>query len=349
MERVCICGGGSLGHVVAGYVAAHGGVEVNVLTRHPRLWSEALSVTTPGGATLTGKLHLVTDDASQALRDARVVLLCLPGYAIRPQLGVLAPLLRPGQLVGTVFSSTGFFFEAQEILPPHVGLWGFQRVPFIARTLHYGHKAALLGYKSAHKIAVERAGEADKARLCLRLEQILGQPVELLANHYEASFTNSNPILHPSRLHTLFSQWTPQVYYPMRPLFYEDWTDEASRLLIALDEELFALLGQLPVTPGFLTPILPYYESDSPQALTRKLRSIAGFRGILTPMVERPQGWQPQLSSRYFQEDFHHGLRYICQEARRRGVATPISDRVLSWGENMCALASAQSGEERRM
>lgn len=338
MERICICGGGALGHVVAGYVAARGQVEVNVLTRQPGLWNHELQVATPQGGGFCGRLHLVTDDVRLALAGARVVLLCLPGYAIRPQLQALAPWLEPGVLVGTVFSSTGFFFEAMDVLPAGVGLWGFQRVPFISRTLEYGHRAALLSYRSSHRIAVERTDEATKERFRLRLEQTLGQPVTLLANYYEVSFTNSNPILHPSRLYTLFSAWAPGVYYPTRPLFYEDWTDEASHLLVKLDEELFSLLDTLPVTPGFLTPILPYYESATPQALTRKIRSIASFRGITVPMEQHAQGWQPQLGSRYFQEDFHFGLRYICQEARRRGVAVPTAELVLQWGERVSGM-----------
>ena len=32
--NICICGGGGLGHVIAG-VAAHKGFNVSVLTRHP--------------------------------------------------------------------------------------------------------------------------------------------------------------------------------------------------------------------------------------------------------------------------------------------------------------------------
>ena len=32
--NICICGGGGLGHVIAG-VAAHKGFNVSILTRHP--------------------------------------------------------------------------------------------------------------------------------------------------------------------------------------------------------------------------------------------------------------------------------------------------------------------------
>ena len=35
MKKVCICGGGNLGHVVTGFLAANGDCEVSLLTRHP--------------------------------------------------------------------------------------------------------------------------------------------------------------------------------------------------------------------------------------------------------------------------------------------------------------------------
>lgn len=333
MMRVCICGGGSLGHVIAGYLSARKGVEVNVLTQRPAQWKHEMQVATPEGKVLKGTLHTVSDNPGQALDGATLVLLCLPGYAIKGELEKIRPYVNSQTYVGTVFSSTGFFFEALAVLAEDVPLWGFQRVPFIARTERYGEKAHLLGYKSGHKIAVERCEEKEAFRAMI--EHLFDAPVQLLNNHYEASFTNSNPILHPSRLYTMFRNWMPGVCYDHQFLFYEEWTDEASQLLIALDEELFRLLAKLPVAPDFLMPILPYYESTDAPRLTRKIRSIASFKGIRTPMIETEKGWQPDLSSRYFQEDFMYGLRYIHQQAHRQGVPVPVTDEVFAWGMQM--------------
>ena len=333
MKTVCICGGGSLGHVIAGYLSAKKGLRVNMLTRSPERWSAELQINTPEGEVLKGRLHTISDNPQEALLGAEVVLLCLPGYAIRGELEKIRPYVNRQTCVGSVFSSTGFFFEALELLDEDVPLWGFQRVPFIARTETYGQKARLLGYKTSHKIAVERSGDKEGFRAVI--EDLFGAPVQLLNNYYEASFTNSNPILHPSRLYTMFKDWTPEVYYDHQYLFYEEWTDEASKLLIKLDLELFRLLDKLPVAPDYLMPILPYYESADAPGLTRKIRSISSFKGIATPMIQTEKGWQPDLTSRYFQEDFLYGLRYIHQEAHRKGVAVPVMDEVYEWGVKM--------------
>lgn len=335
MKRICICGGGSLGHVIAGYLSAKKDVEVNILTQRPQLWKQELHISTPEGDTLHGRLHIISDNPQEALRNASIVLLCLPGYAIESALIKIKPYVNEHTYVGSVFSSTGFFFEALELFDEDVPLWGFQRVPFIARTEVYGESAHLLGYKNSHNIAIERCNDKDTFRTIV--EELFDAPVHLLNNYYEASFTNSNPILHPSRLYTLFKDWNTEIYYDHQFLFYEEWTNDASKLLITLDNELFSVLAKLPVAPDYLMPILPYYESHDAESLTRKIRSISGFKGIVTPMIFTEQGWQPDLSSRYFQEDFIYGLRYIHQEAHRLRLEVPMIDKVFDWGMKIMA------------
>ena len=83
--------------------------------------------------------------------------------------------------------------------------------------------------------------------------------------------TNSNPILHPARLYSMWKGWCEGRVYPDQTLFYEEWTDEASELLIAMDGEFQTLLGTLPVTKGNIPPILDYYESHDASSLTQKL------------------------------------------------------------------------------
>lgn len=335
MKTVCICGGGSLGHVIAGYLSAKKGIAVNILTQRPLQWSRELRISTPEGDILCGKLNVISDNPKEALCDASIVLLCLPGYAIKSELIKIKPYVSEHTYVGSVFSSTGFFFEALDLLDKDIPLWGFQRVPFIARTDVYGESAHLLGYKNSHNIAIEHCNDKEEFRKVI--EELFDAPVHLLNNYYEASFTNSNPILHPSRLYTLFKDWNSDTYYDHQFLFYEEWTNEASELLITLDNELSSVLAKLPVTPDYLMPILPYYESHDAESLTRKIRSISGFKGIKTPMIFTEQGWQPDLNSRYFQEDFMHGLRYIHQEAHRLGIEVPMTDKVFDWGMKLMA------------
>lgn len=330
MRGICICGGGSLGHVVAGYLAATKPVKVNVLTQRPERWSREIVVDTPDGRVLHGGLNVVSSDPAEALSGVDVVLLCLPGFAIRDELIKIRPYLNKDTYVGSVFSSTGFFFEAMKILGDDVPLWGFQRVPFIARTEEYGHSAHLLGYKSAHNIAVERCNDKEGFRALI--ESLFDAPVTLLSNYYEASLTNSNPLLHTSRLYTMFGGENEGRVFPRMILFYEEWTVEAAQLLIDMDEEFFTILRYLPVSEGYLPRILDYYESHDAESLARKLSSIQGFKGITSPMTETAEGWVPDFASRYFTEDFPYGLRYIWELAHQLNIDVPYIDKVYNWG-----------------
>ena len=330
MRGICICGGGSLGHVVAGYLAATKPVKVNVLTQRPERWSREIVVDTPDGKVLHGGLNVISCDPAEALSGVDVVLLCLPGFAIRDELIKIRPYLNKDTYVGSVFSSTGFFFEAMKLLGEDIPLWGFQRVPFIARTEEYGHSAHLLGYKSAHNIAVERCDDKEGFRALI--ESLFDAPVTLLSNYYEASLTNSNPLLHTSRLYTMFGGENEGRVFPRMILFYEEWTVEAAQLLIDMDEEFFTILRYLPVSEGYLPRILDYYESHDAESLARKLSSIQGFKGITSPMKETAEGWVPDFASRYFTEDFPYGLRYIWELAHQLNIDVPYIDKVYNWG-----------------
>ena len=143
MKKVCICGGGNLGHVVAGFLAAHGDCEVSLLTRHPDRWQQQLEITTPDGTILKGELKTISADPNEVVSPADIVLLCLPGFSIREVLQQIQPALTAGTAVGSVVCSTGFFFEAFKILSDQNPLFGFQRVPFISRLKEYGHSADL--------------------------------------------------------------------------------------------------------------------------------------------------------------------------------------------------------------
>lgn len=330
MINFCICGGGSLGHVIAGYLGANADVRVSMLTQRPQLWKNDIEVHTPEQTIIHGHIHTISSNPEDVIPQANIILLCLPGFAIKQQLQLIKPYVKSTTFVGSVFSSTGFFFNAMEILDEDVPLWGFQRVPFICRTREYGQSANLLGYKSNLNIAVERTDEKEDFRLLI--EKLFNTPVSLLNNFYEATLTNSNPLLHTSRLYTMFGASNEGRTFPRMILFYEEWTEEAAQLLIDMDEEFFRLLEVLPVKPNYLPRILEYYESHDARSLAQKLSSIQGFKGITSPMKQTAQGWIPDFASRYFTEDFPYGLHFIWQLAKEKGIATPKIDMVYQWG-----------------
>ena len=329
--KITICGGGNLGHVCAGFLASQSENEVSLLTTRPDAWSPSIDVIDPKGKLYHGILSVISSRAQDVIPNSDIVLLCLPGFAIREILLNIAPYIAPNTWVGTVVSNTGFFFEAMKILPNTQPLFGFQRVPFISRI---NHKAELKGYKESLSVAVEQA--KDKELIRSSLETLFQTPVHLLGSHYEVSLSNSNPLLHTSRLYTMWKDWKPGIVYDKNPGFYSDWTIEASELYIAMDREFQTLLKVLGVREGSIPTVLDYYESKDAESLTKKISSIPAFQGIASPMKQVDGGWIPDFGSRYFIEDFPYGLHFINLLVGVKRLFTPYIETVYSWGIKKC-------------
>lgn len=332
MTKICICGGGSLAHVCAGVLSSQPEVVVNVFTRKPDLWSHRLEVTDCNGKVYDGQLDVISNNPEEALKDCDVVFLCLPGFAIESTLMSIKPYIG-NAVTGSIVCSTGFFFTAHRVLGENARLFGFQRVPYIARTAEYGHSANLLGYKPQLAVAVENIGDKEAFRRLV--EKMWMTPTKLLASHYEASLTNSNPILHTGRLYSMWKDWNGEIY-DHNILFYKEWTVDASQQLIDMDAEFMRLLDVLPVTKGAIPSLLEYYESYDAETLTQKISSIPAFQNIASPMKEIEGGWIPDFESRYFTEDFPYGLKYMISLAKENNVDCPNLNKVFDWGMSKC-------------
>lgn len=329
MLKIVVCGGGNLATVCAGTFAAQEGVCASVLTRRPEDWSLDIRVEAPSNHSYTGRLTAVTADPAAVVPQADMVLLCLPAFAIEEVLRAIGPYLQPSTAVGAIVANTGFFFVAHALLPASQPLFGFQRVPFIARTRVYGHVAQLTGYKPQLKVAVEHTPEPEMLRA--RLERLFNTPTCLLNTFYEASLSNSNPILHTGRLYSLWKEWEGEAV-PQCIRFYDTWTVEASEMILRMDDEFMLLTRRLGITEEAIPSLLTYYESTDAESLTRKIRSITAFHGILAPMKETPRGWMPDFTSRYFTEDFPYGLRFIRDLLQQEHIEAPFIEQVYQWG-----------------
>lgn len=335
MKTICICGGGALGHVIAGMLSNRGFV-VNVLTNKPTLWNTSVKVNTIDNKVIEGCLALVSSEPSDVIPQSDIVLLCLPGFLIYDELLKVEKHLTHGALVGSVVSSTGFFIMAKSVLKERFGLFGFQRVPYIARVNTYGESAFLLGYKKSLKVALLHVLSPND--FLIDLEKMFETPVTLLKHVLECTLTNSNPILHPARLYALFSKWDPSISYKKEIFFYEDWDIESSEILIGCDNEFQMIISKLPVDISEMPPLLEYYDSYDSLSLTRKLASIEAFKGIRVPMILTADGYIPDFANRYFTEDIPYGLVLLKYIASIVKIPTPYIDNIIDWSQRVMNL-----------
>ncbi|MBO7050594.1 MAG: NAD/NADP octopine/nopaline dehydrogenase family protein [Bacteroidaceae bacterium] len=332
-QKICICGGGNLAHVVGGYLAAKPEFEVRLLTRHPERWQQdrSLKLTDINGKTFNPSFAVISSDPAQTVLGADIIILCLPGFAIAQVLESIKGYIGIGTTTGSVVSSTGFFLMAQKILPAGTRLFGFQRVPFIARINEYGKSATLLGYKPS--LAFATMNVMNPQELGNTLSRLFDVPTTWLDNYLKVTLSNSNPLLHPSRLYGLFGGGRERFDRPV--LFYEEWDDLSSQTLIDCDNEFRILLDKLGITTQEIVPILDYYESHDARSLTDKIKSIKAFKGLLAPMIQMPDGtFAPDWNNRYFTEDIPYGLLIVKIFASKYEINTPTIDRVLEWAQS---------------
>ena len=334
--RIAICGGGNVAHVLAGLLSWRIGLEIRVLTRKPDLWGESIQVLDDQDRGTTGRPHLISNQASEVIPGADLVILALPAYARAAVLRTIAPHLTGNVWVGSFPGSGGFDWLAHQTLQgasASIFIFGAQRVPYISRIIHYGRE--VFGSPKKEGIAIAAIPQSRSSEIAAILEDVLQMPVSCLHNFLEITLATSNPILHPARLYTLFHDYRAGRFWQERILFYEGWDDDASQLLIRMDREVHDIFARIPLDLSGISPLLKHYGVGDAQALTRKISGIASFRGIPTPMLETGDGFIPDFESRYFAEDISYGLLIIKGVAAITGTSTPSIDTVLSWAQTM--------------
>ena len=330
-KTICICGGGNLGHALAAIISQKG-CNVNVLTARPNQWHKRIEITDCNQKRTTGFLKKISDNPKEVIIEAEIILLCVPGYLIEPTLLKIKPFLQKKQVIGSVVCSSGFFWIANHILGKETPLFGFQRVPFICRVKDYGQSVNIKGYKSLLKIG----GLHNKELLQIAqfFTFVLSTKTTCLSHFLESTLTNSNSLLHPARIYTMLSSFS-SGQFDQEFLFYEEWDNESSEILIECDQEFQKILSQLPVNKEEIPSILFYYESCDATSLTNKIRSIKAFQGLKMHMIKKDIGYTVDYFSRYFTEDIPYGLLIIKSFGILLSISTPKIDELIYWFQRM--------------
>ena len=328
IKTITICGGGSIGHAIAGVWGSKENVIVNILSNRAEQWEKTITVIDNTNKVYCGNINCCTSSPELVIPQSDIVLLCVPGFLIEQTLKNIVPYLSPQTYVGACVGSSGFFFTAENVLNSCQPLFAFQRVPYIARVCEYGKSGRILGHKACLNIGFKNLEDISFLQL---LQTNLETPVKKLDSYYDAAFSNSNPILHPSRLYGLWHDWTEGMFYDEQILFYESWDDFSSEILIACDNDFFNVIRHYPCSQNGIPRLLDYYESSNAHQLSQKLKSIKAFKGIFAPMKKTSQGFIPDWDDRYFKEDIPFGMQIIKNMALKVSQKTPAIDQILHW------------------
>lgn len=328
--RITIVGGGNIGTQFAVHCAEKGH-EVIVYTSHPDIFEDKLIIVDEKGVTThKGKIKSATNDPEEAFRNADFIMVTVPSTIIKSIADIIFIHTDKNPIIGVIPGNGGSECAFKKSIDRGNTFFAVERVPAIARLVQKGKIVKSTGYRNELHVASLPKSSSEKCKEMI--QNIFDINTITIPNFLNLTLTPSNPILHTTRLRTLFKSWEPGVVYESVPLFYEEWNDESSQLLIACDEEVQKITRAFPEFElKYVKSLRDHYESQTMEEMTKKISSIAAFKGLKTPVVKVQGGFVPDLHSRYFTADFSYGLSIIKQIADFAGVKTPNIDATLEW------------------
>ena len=328
--KITIVGGGNIGTQFAVHCAEKKH-DVIVYTSKADVFGKHLNIVDDDGKTThEGDIDFATNDPELAFRDTDLIMVTLPSTMMKSIAEVIFAHTGKESMIGVVPGNGGSECAFGKCIHRGNIFFGIERVPAIARLVKKGQTVKSIGYRD--ELHVSSLPIANVEKCAEIISGIFDMPCKVIPNFLNLTMTPSNPILHTSRLRTLFGEWKPGITYKSVPLFYEEWNDASSELLIACDEEVQEICRILPEFQ--LTDVKSlrvHYESPTVDAMTKKISSIQAFKGLTTPTVEIDGKLIPDLHSRYFTADFSYGLTIIKQIADLAGVKTPNIDATMNW------------------
>lgn len=329
--KVTIYGGGNIGTQFAVHYAETGN-EVTMFTSKPEKFSKHLAVVDKAGNILhEGDLALATSDPAEAFSKADVIFVIVPSFAMKKAASVVIPYVKPEVFIGIIPGNGGGEVAFKDAIAKGAVVFGLQRVPSVARLVEYGKSVCAIGYRKTLYAAALPKRYTPQA--CEILSNGLQMKCEELPDYLNLTLTPSNPILHTTRLMTIFKDYVPgKTVYERVPLFYEEWSDETTELLFKCDAEVQGLCRELKdFDLSEVKSLKVHHENDMVKGFTNKIRSIDGFKGLPTPTVKVEGGYIPDLDSRYFTADFNYGLFVIMQVGVLAGYKMPNCREVFDW------------------
>ena len=332
--NITIVGGGNVGTQIAVHCAAKGHC-VTVYTSKYKQFSEELNIVNQNGEiTLSGKIDNATDNTKEAFSDADVIFVTVPAFYMEKAAGEIIPYVKEGCYVCLIPGTGGGECAFKDIIDKGAVICGLQRVPSVARLVEYGKTVRAIGYRDV--LHISTLPHAESERFATIISGIFDKTCEVLPNYLNLTMTPSNPILHTTRLRSIFKDYTQGKVYERLPLFYEEWDDDTSELLFRCDEEVQNVCNAMEEFDlSQVKSLKVHYESYDVPAFSAKIRSIDGFKGLTTPSKKTEKGLIPDLDSRYFTADFSYGLSILIQIASFAGVEVPKMKEVFEWYNNI--------------
>lgn len=275
----------------------------------------------------TSNLNLVTDDMKEAISEADIVFCTVPSNVVPKIIEEINMNIKENAYLVYTPGTGGKEYISKANIKKNITIVGLQRVHSIARLKEKGKSVYMLGKKN--QIFISTIPNYKSKEVSKMIEKLFNIPCTYVNNYLAVTLTPSNPILHTSRLYSIFHL---KEQFDKEVLFYEDWDEESARILFKCDEELMKICSAMnKLNLEEVVSLKEYYESKTEKDFVNKMKSIGAFKGIKTPMIRIKDKYFPDYTSRYFTEDFPYGLLIIKGVAEICNIETPMIDCIIEW------------------
>lgn len=327
--KITIVGAGNMGLAMTAYMAKKQ-CSVTLFTSRSVEVLSLLDVEQEKLSKVSG--YTITDSPEKAFGDVDVIFCTYPAFLRKRFLEQNARHIKKGAALGFVPGYGGIEYQCKSLIESGITIFALQRVPYVARAKSDGtvYQAEILSKKS--RLFTGAIPALYTKRISEMIEDLLDIPCTPLHEYLSITLAPSNPLLHITGLYTTFKDWKLGMAFDHPLRFYTEWNDETSQILFRYDAELQTICSRL---TGFamdeVVPLSIYYESDTPEKMTAKLKSIKAFEAVMVPLKQSEQGYVPDFESRMFVEDFPYGVCIIKDFALMTGTETPIVDMMLEF------------------
>ncbi len=282
--NITVIGGGNIGTQFAVH-SSEKGHSVKMFTSNPDHFAKHLFIVDKSDNVIKkGEIVLATSDPYEAFHDAEMIMITMPPTMMIPLAQIIYEYADAGAVIGFVPGNGGFEFAFRDCIERGNVLFGIDRVPAIARLTERGRTVCCSGYKD--KLFVAALPSSHTEECAALIESIYDIPCVRLPGFMALTLTPSNPILHTARLMTIFKDYKEGVTYDSLPLFYEEWDDASSELLLACDDEIQEICRAL---PGFgLEYVISereFYKANTVEEMTHAICTEESLLGLTTPSV----------------------------------------------------------------
>ncbi|WP_406536013.1 NAD/NADP octopine/nopaline dehydrogenase family protein [Methanobrevibacter sp.] len=331
--KICVVGAGNIGLVLASTLCLQNKYEVVIYTHNNFDVSKFIFEDAENNIKYSNLDFTVETDMEKALTGADYVLCTYPAFLRKDFVEESKTYYSKDCKLGFFSGYGGVEYMCKDLVDKGVTIFGLQRVPFVSRQ---SNKEIATCLSRKEKLFIAAIPKDKTSQICAEIEEMIGIPTVGLNEYLAVTLVPSNPLLHLCGLYNVFKDYKKGDYFDCQLMFYDEWNDETSKLLLQYDDELQEICNRMkPLNLEEIVSLRTYYESPTAEAMTKKLKSIEAFKVVKVPLIEKGGKYFPDFDSRMFLEDFPYGIAIIKYFGILTNVNTPAIDKILKFYEDI--------------